>query len=212
MFDLPAATRVAQVIPKKELEKFANPRQKRLLIQVVKSVVWKYKLAPDTVQLFGVEVTEIQVFEITLKVQKDIKDLLVMLERAIPYALIIVVRFEQAYYLSASIKHPHPLHGDTAVIDHTFCTGWQEAQVPPFRFTLKNNLDFVFQRFLEALQPGLISSDSDLRTLAQTQKERDALKRQVAQLKKAIAGCRQFNQKVALNLELSNLELQLREQ
>ena len=120
MFNLPQSAGVDKVIPKNAFDTYTNTKQKKVFAEKILRIKWLYKLSFDTVNLQGKELEEIQVFDIELKEKFDIKDLLLIIDKAIPYPIIFIIRFENLIRLSTSPKHINPNKEDTAVIDYTF--------------------------------------------------------------------------------------------
>lgn len=205
VFQLPKTTFVNRIVPKNAFDEYTDTKQKKLFTDLVFKITWTNKLAADTINLSGKALDEIQVIQIELKTKHEIPEVLAVIDRASPYAVIFVVYFGREYYLSASSKHAHPVKTDMSVIDWTFKSEWLSDQGLPYRLNLKETLDFVFFDFCKQLS-GFV--DSNLRTIAAlVEKSRllDQLQREGKKLKSEISRSGQFNKKVELNLRLSEV-------
>lgn len=205
MFKLPPSTKIQKVIPKNAFDSFTNTKQKKAFVDKILRITWVNKIAFDTVNLTGVDVAEIQLFKIELKEKAIIKDLLSIIEKAIPYHIIFWIEFGDEFYISTSVKHLHPQNGDIAVIDYTFTSDWKSIEDNAYQIELKNNLDWVFKNFCDQLK----SIDTDTKSineLVEKQKSNDTILKEIEKLKSEIARCKQFNKKVELNLKLKALQ------
>lgn len=205
MFELPKSTILKKVIPKKTFEAYLNTKQKKAFSEKILKITWANKLSKDTINLSGKDVEEIQFLEIDLKERVHIKDLLMIIDKAIPYHIIFKVKFNDEYYVSTSVKHIHPANDDNAVIDYTFSTDWiNEIEVAP-SIELKNSLDWIYKRFCLQFIDDTNSAVS-LKEIVENEKKTDTIKKEIEKIKSEISRSKQFNKKVDLNIRLSHLQ------
>lgn len=202
LFTLPQSTKVQRVIPKNAFDTYTNSKQKKIFSESILRITWLYKLSPETVNLDGVDIKEIQIFKIELKAKDKIKLLLEIINKAIPYHIIFIIIFENEAYISTSPKHTHPTNENKSVIDWTFATDWFLASESNFSLTLKKNLDFVYQDFCNQISGKSSEINEPLRDLIEYNKIKQALERDIERLKNQIKSSKQFKNKVALNIEL----------
>jgi hypothetical protein len=208
-FDLPPRTIVNKIIPKNAFDGHTNTKQKKKFSELVDRIRWVNKLSPETINLSGKEIQEIQVFEILLRKRDDITDLVEVINKAIPYPIIFYVSFGNKAYLCASKKHPHPVNENLSVIDWTFKSEWIDKNALNNRLNLKTSLDFIYKDFCSQLSSGL-SKASTLNELVEFEHELTELRSKIVKVRGAIQRTRQFNKKVELNLELQELEARLK--
>lgn len=204
MFNLPKSTVVKKVIPKNTFDIYTNTKQKKAFADKIVRITWSNKLSQDTINLTGKDVAEIQFFEIELKEKVNIKDLLIIIDKAIPYHIIFKVKFGDEYYLSTSPKHIHPTNDDIAVIDYTFSSEWMNECEELFFIELKNNLGWIYKDF--CFQFVNSNEAKNLRELIHQEKKLDQIKKEIEKIKFEISRCKQFNKKVELNISLKTLE------
>lgn len=205
MLNLPKSTRIQKVIPKNAFDGYTNARQKKLFSEKIQRITWTNKIAFDTVNLTGVDVSEIQLFKIDLKEKTVIKDLLSIIEKSIPYHILFWIEFGNEFYISTSAKHLHPQNEDVAVIDYTFTSDWKLVEDNEYQIELKNNLDWIFKNVCDQLKSVDIETKS-INELVEKQKNNDAILKEIEKIKTEIARCKQFNKKVELNLKLKALQ------
>jgi len=205
MFHLPKSTEVNKVIPKNAFDNYTNTKQKKLFSDKIQRVTWANKIAFDTVNLEGIDVSEIQIFKIELKEKIFIKDLLSIIEKSIPYNLIFWIEFGNEFYISTSVKHLHPQKEDVAVIDYTFTSEWKSVEDNKYQIESKKNIDWIFKNFCDQFKTVNVETKS-ITELVEKQKSNDSLLKEIVKIKVEIAKCKQFNKKVELNIKLKELE------
>lgn len=209
IFNLPYQTEVNKVVPKNAFDGYINTAQKRQFIDLISRIYWTNKLSPDSINLPAGEIKEIQVFEITLKSEGNIKSILDIIDKAIPYPIIFTVYLDASFYVSASAKHPNPLNENNTVIDWNFKSEWLKVDENPFFLNLKKNLDFVFTDVCQQIAGLDLSGNVTVLQLVESNKQIVKLRKEIERLKSAITKAKQFNQKVELNQRLKEAELLL---
>lgn len=205
MFNLPKSTKIQKVIPKNAFDSYTNTKQKKSFSDKISRITWSNKIAFETVHLREGDISEIQIFKVELKEKIILKDLLSIIDKAIPYHIIFWIEFGDEFYISTSVKHLHPQNEDVAVIDYTFTSGWKSIEDNVYKIELKNNLDWVFKNFCDQLK-SVDTNSKSISELVEKQKNNDAILKEIEKLKSEIARCKQFNKKVELNMRLKVLE------
>lgn len=207
-FNLPKSTIVNKNIPKNAFDDYTNSKQKRLFSEKVLKILWGNKISNDTVNLPYSEISEIQIFEITLKTKELIQPILDVIDKAIPYHIVFRISHLDWSYISTSSKHPHPVNEDNAVIDWTFTVPWFKSEELLYHFSLTKSIDYVYKDFCAQLTGKLLGNQS-MEELVKRQKEIHNLQTLINKLKTEISKNKQFKIKVELNIELKNLESEL---
>ena len=208
-FNLPLSARVGRVIPKNAFDEYTNTKQKKLFIDCIQRITWTHKLSADTVNLDAKDIQEIQVFKIELKQKSDILKIAEIINKSIPYHIVFWIEYNREAYISTASKHPHPTNDDIAVIDWTFTSDWFNKDDNSYAFNLKESLDAVFKDLCVQLTGRKDMSNQSLSNILKNQKEEDRLIKTRNKLKSEILKCKQFNQKVELNLKLKSIEWEL---
>lgn len=209
-FDLPNKTVVGRVVPKNAFDKYINTKQKKLLTDCVLRITWTHKLSPETANLNSREVKEIQVFKVELKKKVVIPVIIEVISKVIPYQAVFWVEFGDEAYLSTAAKHAHPTNEDLSVIDWVFTTDWFALDKSQYRLILTGSLDSVFKNLCVQISGKPELEKETLTTILQNQQEKFRLECQITKLKKAISNCKQFNEKIQLNLKLKKAEQNLK--
>lgn len=208
VFELPTRTIVNKVIPKNAFDGFTTSKQKKRFTDLLERIRWANKLSAETINLSGKEIKEIQVFEIDLKVQEDIADLIEIINKAIPYPIIFYISFQDKAYLSISKKHANPINENHSVIDWTFQSKWKTKDKINYQLSLKQSLDFIYHDFCFQLSSKLFKT-TKVDDLVSLEQNRTELQRKIQNLKAGISRNKQYNKKVELNIELQKVEAAL---
>lgn len=207
---MPIATKVNRVVPKNAFDSYATNRQKKLFTDNIARITWTNKISTDTVNLEARDVSEIQIFRIELKVRADVASVLDVIDKAIPYSIVFVVEHQDIVYLSTTIKHPHPVHVDNAVLDWTLKTDWFHPSENGYSLKLRKSIDAVYHDFCIQLSGMSFLASEPIQALVEYERKVSTLEKEIAKVKAAISSSKQFNTKVELNQKLQLLEKELR--
>lgn len=205
-FELPKSTIVNRFIPKNAFDDYTNSSQKKKFTDTIDKITWLNKLSKDTINLDGNDVKEIQIFEIKLKTKEKIQTLLNVIDKAIPYHIIFIVKFGEETYLSTSKKHNHINNENVAVVDWNFTTEWQPSSEKKTKLNLKESIDFIFTDFCSQIS-GFHSKN--INEIIEKDSSKTKLKKQIEDLELRIKREKQFNLKVEMNNTLKKIKDQL---
>lgn len=199
IFNLPKHTVVNKVIPKNAFENYINTKQKKLFVEVIERVRWLNKLSPETTNISGKNIQEIQVFEIELRKKEKVEALLDIIDKTIPYHIIFILKFENARLISLTQKHTHPTNDNQAVIDWSFRSSWFNVNNNSYALNLKGSLDNVFNDLCFQISG---KENTSITELIHQEEEIKKLNNEATKLQSAIKKSKQFNEKVELNIKL----------
>ena len=220
MFVYPEHSKVERVLPKNKIYGHAQPSRgiRQRFISEVEEIVWRYKLAPETLRLParpGVE--EIQVFQIALKTGELREDVLRTIDRAIPSLLFFELSFQGKVRFAAAYKRLSEGSSIQPVVDpYYFETPWLAAtttrQPLPMALDLGGLYEQMLRQHMLASPLGLRSRPGEALADAVERGNRIRAKRRESQklevkLRKEI----QFNRKVEINAELRLCRAELAE-
>jgi hypothetical protein len=211
MFTFPQQAAFNRTIAKTRIYDHAQPSKavRNRFVQEVESIVWSYKLAPETINLppsSGVH--EIQVFTLTAKTPEVSEIVLRTIDEAIPSPLFFRICHGDRVRGRIAYKRPSEAATDAWVVEDGFTGPWHPAATvfPPLPAVL--DLGQLYARLLEPyLQPParpgetLPSHLTRLRELRRLTREADGLAA-------ALAKEKQFNRKVEVNAQLRALKQQ----
>lgn len=198
MFDLPSSTRVDRIIPK---TKFYERTQISTAIRdeftgIISRVTWLYRISPDTMNTPAVDtVEELQIFLIELKTKDIPTKALTVIDKAIPYPILHVLKHgeDTCYVIQHKLDSKH----------RYYKTEWN--QLPGLSFT-GTNLEAVYQRIITSfiVIDDSSAEDKPFEEIITTNTRREQLQKEIAALENKIRSERQFSKKVALNTDLQN--------
>jgi hypothetical protein len=210
LFDLPYNTIIQRFVAKSHFDSVTNTKQKAMFTNDIAKIMWCNTLSTETTNLPHRDIEEIQIFSIELKEQKEIKSILEIIDKTIPYHIIFVISFGDEVYLSTSAKHPSPLNDNKSVIDWIYLSPWFKKTENTYSLKLKKDIDTVYFDFCQQLSQKSNSSIKNIADLTAYNSRFSSLTKEIELQKRKILSCPQFNKKVELNLSLKKLEEELK--
>ena len=210
MFAYPKQAEFNRPVPKNKIYGYAKPTRaiRERFVSQVSEIVWKYKLAPETVNLPAKLLAhEIQVFEVALKTGELSEDVLRTLDKAIPSLLFFELTFEDRVRFAAAYKRPNEANSRKNVVEAYFETPWQHANQArptlPLALDLSGLYELMLRRHMLASPMALVGRQGEgLQAMADRasliRSKENECRRLEARIKKEI----QFNRKVELNSSL----------
>ena len=176
---------------------------KQLFVDQVDQIVWKYKLAPETINLRASKaVAEIQVFGVALRDPGLDTDVLRTIDKAIPYPLIFELTHDGKRKAIAAYKRPSETDSTKWVVSDYFETEWEPEEKPRQPLPTALDLASLYERLLSALIPTEVGTREPLEVRVLRREAIRAQSRQVERIKSRLGREKQFNKRVAINAEL----------
>lgn len=206
---LPSTTIINKTIPKNSFYEYCSSKQKKLFVEKINKIIWRNTLSINTINVRGNEVEEIIIIEIQLKEKININDLTNLINKEIPYHIVLYIVYEDKYYITTTIKHANRNDEDSAVIDWIFNSEWLNISNEKYKINLFNDLDSIYINFCIQLL-GLNIKIESFEELINIAERISKLKFNIQKLESQINKCRQFNKKVELNSQLKVLKQELK--
>lgn len=208
----------------------------------IETIDWRYSLKPATVAIPKYEdaereYIEIALLHITLKSPTHVKRLAEVVQRTIPYPLIIVFAHEQALYISLADKRINRADSSKLTVEQFYESGWLNANLQTaseIHQTFFTSLQFNqfdhqdlhrhYQSMIacfNALDAAKLIGKYSLATGSQAdklladkmrQEHLQAIKQldtQLVSIKAAVKAESQFNRKLVLNVQIKQLKQQI---
>ena len=191
-FKLPRAAFVNKFIPKNKFyEKAAlSAKLQKEFVDKIQKITWKYKLAESTIGITKTDkVIERQIFEIELKEQVIPKNVLQVIDKAIPYQILyrFTCKGNEAYGITLK---------ENKNAENYYFTEWNEKKI--FDFT-GIDLEKVYQKIVKTFIPSEVQTKSSFNEIIDTDNKIKALENEIDALGIRISKEKQFNRKVELN-------------
>lgn len=204
-FEYPKSAAFGRVLPKTKIYDHAraSSRLKQLFVDQVEQVIWRFKLAPETINLASTkDITEIQVFGVTLRAGSLDEDVLRAIDKAIPYPLIFELAHGGKRKAIAAFKRPSEVDSEKWVVSEYFATDWEAEDNPRKPLPTALNLGALYDRLLSALMPTEAGAAEPLETRVRRVEALRAKEREIERIKQRLGREQQFNKRVAINAEL----------
>ena len=204
-FDYPKGAAFGRVVPKNKIYEHAGASAalKDLFITQVDQIVWRFKLAPETINLAATRaVSEIQIFSVSLRRAELDLDVLRAIDRAIPFPLIFELSWSGKRKVVAAFKRPSEADFTKWVVSEYFESGWVDEAAPRQPLPVSLNLGALYEQMLSALMPEQAGRDEDIQARVARVEAIRAKTREVERIKLRLDREKQFNKRVAINAEL----------
>jgi hypothetical protein len=212
-FDYPRAAQFGRVLPKSKIYEHAGAsnRLKQLFVDQVDQITWRYKLAPETINLdASPAVPEIQVFGISLRTKELAEDVLRAIDTTIHFPIIFELTHNGKRKAIAAFKRSNEADPGKWVVSSYFGSGWEAESGPRARMPSALNLPALYDRLLSGLLPAEVATGEGLARRVALAEAILAKRRDIARIKARLNREKQFNKKVAINAELRDATIQLK--
>lgn len=201
LFQYPPAALLGRTLPKNKIYERATvtPRLRQLFVEQVDSIIWQYKLAPETINLRSTAaVPEIQIFRIRLRGGDLAEDILHCLDTAIPSPLFFELEREDRVQVRACFKQAAAPEKAGAYL----CSAWQAASAPRRLLPLVLDMEALYAALLEPLAPWPRRSGEALPQWMRRLEDIADCESRIDRLEAQLRREKQFNKKIPLNREL----------
>jgi hypothetical protein len=212
LFDYPTKAAFGRVLPKSKIYEHASPtsRLKELFVQQVDQMIWKYKLAPETINLPATKaVPEIQIFHVTLKSGELKEDVLRCIDKAIPFPIVFELHYDSRCKAIACYKRPNEADSTKWVVSEYFETGWLNDTAKREKLPVVLDLGVLYDNLLSPLMPyPALNKETMPECIARIEKIR-AKERELAKWEARMKNEKQFNRKVEINAEIRAIKQEI---
>lgn len=216
LFAYPKQAEFGRVLPKNKIYEHsgANTRLKDLFVEQVEQIVWRYKLAPETINLSAKPgVPEIQVFAIQLKTPELHRDVLRCIDGAVQFPIVFELTqgqgAEARTQVIAAYKRPSEIDATNWVCSEYFESGWIPATAERVPLPVALDLGGLYEQMLQRLVPLVARTHEPLRDLIARAEAVSVKSREVAKTEARLSKEKQFNRKVEINSTLRQLKAEL---
>jgi hypothetical protein len=208
LFAWPAQAQFNRILPKAKIYEHARPgrRIREEFVHQVDQIVWKYKLAPETINLpAGGGVQEIQVFSITSRLETLSESVLRTIDNAIPFPAFFEITFQHRIRCSAAFKRPSDAATARWVVEAYFHTDWLTADQLREPLPVAIHLASLYEHLLRQLIPIAPRPRESLRQQVERVNAIRSKQLEYSKLETRLQQEQQFNRRVELNQQLRTL-------
>lgn len=210
MFIYPQKALLSRLLPKSKIYQFASPTSavKQLFVSQIDSIVWQYKLAPETINLPATEIVEeIQIFDISLKGSECDLSVLRCIDAVIPFNIFYRLLSGDSVRFTTAFKRPSEVSNEKFVIDRYFSSDWLPVDSICEPLPIALNLQSLYEQMLQTLLPSsqrqAESLNDQVSRFSELQKKQTELQKLESRLQKE----KQFNRKVEINAQIRILKI-----
>ena len=212
LFEYPRNAAFGRVLPKSKIYEHAQPTTaiKELFVRQVEQIAWQYKLAPETINIKDTaNISEIQVFSITLKYGELKPEVLRCIDQAIPFPILFELRFDGRIKPVAAFKRPSAAETGKCVISGYFEGKWVSADRSRKPLPMVFDLEALYSHLLAPLLPYPARAAESPQAWVERMELIRLKQRELERCKVRLRRERQFNLKVEINAELRDLKREL---
>ncbi|MCA9191107.1 MAG: DUF4391 domain-containing protein [Planctomycetales bacterium] len=209
LFEYPVKAEFGRIVPKNKIYERAKASKKlrERFVDEVGQIVWKYKLAPETVNLPAKgSVREIQVFTIAAKTEEVSEDVLRCIDKTIPSPIIFELALNDKGRTVVAYKRPSDSSSDAWVVGSYFGTNWSSSLTPSASLPVVLDMESLFESILRKLIIQRARQGETLRDLVQRVEQIRANEINLKKLERQLSQEKQFNRKVGLNSEIRKMQ------
>ena len=205
LFDYPQKALFGRIIPKNKIydHSGASKTLKNIFVSQVDKIIWAYKLAPETINIHEIKfISEIQIFEITLRTHDFKMDILQAIDKAIPFPILFECVFEDKIKMIAAFKRPNDADSTKWVISDYFASEWLPSNHQRDSLPITLNLGGLYKKLLQPLMPYPPRENEKLKDQALRIGLILDYEKQLVRLESKIAKEKQFNRQVDINADI----------
>ena len=218
LFAWPPQAAVGRPVAKSKIYAHGKPSAalRALFVEQVESITWAYKLAPETINLPAkLDVPEIEVFEIALKLPDVSHSVLRCIDKAIPFPILFVLRFEGHSQPVAAYKRPsdaaHHQGGQVSqwVVGDYHAAPWQKEGVALPGLPVALDLHGLYEQLLRQHFAVPARAGETLRDQLDRLATLSAKQAAATKLESRLNAEKQFNRKVEINAQLRTIRQEI---
>ena len=213
MLGLPKSTEFDRRIPKQKFYEnlTVTPEIKRIFVEQIKTIFWRNKIAPTTLNLAeGKVVTEIEIFEIRLEEAKLDEAVLRQIDKEVPYHIVFLLEHGGKYQAWTAYKEAVSSGNNAFKVGTYYHTDWLTEEDMSIKID-GLDIDKVYENFVRQIAGDALKTDKQesLQEAVQRDEKRQELKKQIARLQTKVRREKQLNKQVQLNAELKRIKNEL---
>ena len=212
LFSWPPQAAVGRPVAKSKIYAHGKPSTalRAQFVEQVESITWAFKLAPETINLPAKpDVPEIEVFELALKLPDVSHTVLRCIDKAIPFPILFVLRFEGHIQPVAAYKRPSDAASGQWVVGDYHAAPWQKDDVALPGLPVALNLQGLYERLLRQHFANPARAGESLRDQLDRLSALAAKQAAAAKLEARLTVEKQFNRKVEINAQLRTIRTEL---
>jgi hypothetical protein len=214
LYNFPKQAAFGRVLSKSKIYEHVAPstKIKSLFVQEIEKILWAYKLSPETLNLPASDcVQEIQVFEIELKRESLKHEVLHVIDKAIPFPILFILKFKNRLRYVAAYKRPSESDRNKWVVSGYFETEWVNQNATQVELPVVLNLGALYEVFIKNIIHLPLRTKETLNELVSRVEALQIKEREVKKIESRLRREKQFNWKVEINAQLRHIKQEIEE-
>ncbi len=214
MIGLPKTTEFNKRIPKQKFYENMDisPALKKIFVEQVKKIYWKNKIAASTTNLAaGVNVMELEVFEVRLNSPVLDDSLLRQIDKKISYHILFLLEYQGKYQAWIGYKEAVASGNKAFKVNGYYHTEWLAEDALSLKLE-GLNVDTVYENFVRQIAGDKLKLEvagESLKESVERYEKGNTLKKQITTLQVKIRKEKQLNKQMQMNSELKKLKKEL---
>lgn len=209
LFDYPEKAHFGRILPKSKIYEYAGitTKIKDLFVRQVDQITWKYKLAPETINVPASKaVPEIQVFSVALKTRQLKEDVLRSIDKAIPFPIIFELTYGSRVRTMAAYKRQSEADSGKWVVGSYFASEWMPDSTPRNALPITLDLGALYAELLRTLIPYPAKPGEMLHEQLERAEVIRIREVELARVAATLKREKQFNRKVQINTKIRAIQ------
>lgn len=213
MLGFPATTEFNKRIPKQKFYENldVSPAWRRVLVDQIRLVYWRNKLAASTLNIAaGETVTEVEVFEVRLNELQLDEAVLRQIDKEIPYHILFILTFAGKAQAWIGYKEAAASGSNAFKVSRYYHTDWMLED--ELHLSIDGlNMDAVYESLVRQIAGDKLQADSgeSLKESVEREERKKRLEKQIAALESKMRKEKQLNRRMEMNAELMNFRKNL---
>lgn len=208
MLDLAKSTEFNERIPKQKFYENMDVTSelKKKFAEQIRIIYWKKKIASTTINLEkGRNIAEIEVFELKLNTMQFDENILLQIDKGIPYHILFLLEYEGKYQAWIGYKE---IDDKKIRVSQYYHTQWLDEKSLPCKME-GLDMDSVYENFVRQIAGDELEhkEGNSLKEDILRAEAKKKLTGQINALQTKIRKEKQFNKKVELNKKLKELKI-----
>ena len=215
MLGFPASTEFGKRIPKQKFYENldVSPALHRMLVDQIKLVYWRNKLAASTLNIAaGESVTEIEVFEVRLNDSQLDEAVLKQIDKEIPYHILFILICDGKAQAWIGYKEAAASGSNAFKVSHYYHTDWMPEDT--LHLSIDGlSMDAVYESLVRQIAGDELKKNSgeSLKESVERDEKKKQLEKQIAVLENKMLREKQLNRQIEMNAKIRELKRVLEE-
>lgn len=208
IFAYPKQAEFNRVLPKSKIYEHGTPSRavRDCFVSQVNQIIWKYKLAPETINLPARPgVPEIEIFSIDLKTADLNIEVLRCIDKAIPLPIFYNLNFDGRIKIIAAYKRPNDADSSRWVVGDYFESQWIPSNSERSALPVALDMAGLYEHMLRRLMPFSARSNETIKDQVERLAQLRSKQTESTKLEAHLLKEKQFNRKVEINAQLRSI-------